>query len=134
MAFLSDLISASHLASSFMSASTDNDKLALPAFLKVLTTGGLSTSKAMGVASKIYKIHNTPSALGGLTDGTLTNLRVEDKEDRRLVLAAVKKAGFRSMSQSGKGVEDPMEKKRVAAERIANASSSSVCYSCDVYN
>ncbi|KAF8591593.1 hypothetical protein K439DRAFT_1380652, partial [Ramaria rubella] len=50
----------------------------------------------MIVASKLYKTCNTPAALRRLSDGTLTTLHVEDKEQRKLVLAAVKKAGYRS--------------------------------------
>lgn len=36
-----------------MPAATANDKLPLPAFLKVLTDGKMSMAKAMGVAGKV---------------------------------------------------------------------------------
>ncbi|KIJ56871.1 hypothetical protein M422DRAFT_238464 [Sphaerobolus stellatus SS14] len=97
-----------------------NEKLALPAFLKILTAAGLPTSKAIAVAGKIYKTHNTPHALGGLTDGLLTSLQVNDKEDRRLVLAAVKKSGFRTQNP----LADPATAAAASAEAITKASSS----------
>ncbi|KAL4241938.1 hypothetical protein ABKN59_000495 [Abortiporus biennis] len=76
-------------------------KLSLPAFLKVLTTNHVPASKAMAVAGKIYKTHNTPSALSQLTDYDLTSAGIPNKEDRKMVLAALKKAGY-SMSAKPK--------------------------------
>ncbi|KAF8517789.1 hypothetical protein JB92DRAFT_2809579 [Gautieria morchelliformis] len=78
-------------------------KLTLPIFLKMLTAAGLPMDKAIAVASKIYKTCNTPAALGQLTDGTLSALYVADKEHRKLVLAAVKKAGYKA----GSTIRDP---------------------------
>ncbi|KAH7921823.1 hypothetical protein BV22DRAFT_1071622 [Leucogyrophana mollusca] len=69
-------------------------KLALPAFLKVLTSNDVPVPKAMAVASKIYKDFNTPTSLAQLTDAKLKVCGVEDKDVRKLVLAAVRKAGY----------------------------------------
>lgn len=69
-------------------------KISLPSFLKLLTSQGLPASKAMGAAGKIYKTHNTPKRLAQLTDSRLKSAGVEDKDVRRLVLAAIKKAGY----------------------------------------
>ncbi len=41
-----------------------------------------------------YKTHNTPKRLAQLTDSRLKSAGVEDKDLRRLVLAAIKKAGY----------------------------------------
>jgi len=49
----------------------------------------------MGVAGKIYKSHNTSAALAQLTDSKLRSEGVDDKEDRKLTLAAIKKAGYK---------------------------------------
>ena len=42
-----------------------------------------------------YKEFNTPARLGELTDPKLQSLGVSDKEDRRLVLSALKSTGYR---------------------------------------
>ncbi|KAI0304087.1 hypothetical protein BC826DRAFT_894815, partial [Russula brevipes] len=70
-------------------------KLSLQTFLQVLTAKNLPISRAMAVASKIYKVYNTPARLGELTDPKLLSLGVSDKEDRRLVLSALNAAGYR---------------------------------------
>ncbi|PCH41074.1 hypothetical protein WOLCODRAFT_162792 [Wolfiporia cocos MD-104 SS10] len=75
-------------------------KLALPAFLKVLTSNNVPPSKAIAVAGKIYKTHGTPSLLAQLTDAKLRAAGVDDKELRKLVLAAIRKAGFKSTGQA----------------------------------
>lgn len=41
-----------------------------------------------------YKTCNTPSALAQLTDVKLIGLGVDGKEDRKLALAALRKAGY----------------------------------------
>ena len=42
-----------------------------------------------------YKTHNTPEQLGSLTDYTLESAGVTEKDLRKLVLAAVRKAGYK---------------------------------------
>ncbi|KAH7914198.1 hypothetical protein BJ138DRAFT_1057479 [Hygrophoropsis aurantiaca] len=74
-------------------------KMALPAFLKVLTSNGVPVPKAMAVASKIYKDFNTPAHLVQLTDAKLKVSGVDDKETRKFVLAAVRKAGYTPATQ-----------------------------------
>ncbi|KZT74355.1 hypothetical protein DAEQUDRAFT_701623 [Daedalea quercina L-15889] len=71
-------------------------KLSLPEFLKLLASNNVPASKAMGVAGKLYKTHNTPSQLGQLTDGKLKAAGVDDKEVRKLVLAAIRKSGYKT--------------------------------------
>ncbi|KAF9446939.1 hypothetical protein P691DRAFT_761189 [Macrolepiota fuliginosa MF-IS2] len=74
---------------------TDQEsKLPLPRFLKIFTTNGVSVPKAMAVAGKIYKEYSTPSRLAELTDVKLGAAGVSDKEDRKNVLAAIRKAGY----------------------------------------
>jgi len=86
-------------------------KLTLPAFLKVLTSNNVPVPKAMAVASKVcvylvsmfagltcenrrYKEFNTSSLLAQLTDTKLKVCGVEEKETRKIVLAAIRKAGY----------------------------------------
>ncbi|KAG2056353.1 hypothetical protein BDR06DRAFT_1006064 [Suillus hirtellus] len=106
-------------------------KLTLPAFLKILTSNNVPVPKAMAVASKVYKESNTASLLAQLTDLKLKVSGVEDKETRKLVLAAIRKAGYiaqplrpgsepkpksdRSKSFDGQPVAGPSE------PRVANA-------------
>ncbi|KAG2141774.1 uncharacterized protein EDB93DRAFT_1159052 [Suillus bovinus] len=77
-------------------------KLTLPAFLKVLTSNNVPVPKAMAVASKVYKESNTTSLLAQLTDFKLKASGVEDKETRKLVLAAIRKAGYTSQPSGPK--------------------------------
>ncbi|KAG2156137.1 hypothetical protein DEU56DRAFT_765719 [Suillus clintonianus] len=75
-------------------------KLTLPAFLKILTSNDVPVPKAMAVASKAYKESNTINLLAQLTDTKLKVLGVEDKETRKLVLAAIRKAGYTTQPPS----------------------------------
>ncbi|EJU06185.1 hypothetical protein DACRYDRAFT_103131 [Dacryopinax primogenitus] len=73
-----------------------NTPLALPAFLKMLTSSGMSMQDSMSVASKIFKEYNTPAKLATLTTPKLTALKVDDKDQRTKVLAALRKAGYKT--------------------------------------
>jgi hypothetical protein len=95
-------------------------KIALPAFLKILTNNNIPVPKAMAVASKVcvlldmhmhicitrlfcnlrYKEFNTTSLLAQLTDMQLIVRGVEDKEIRKAVLAAIRKAGYTAQPSS----------------------------------
>ncbi|KAI5124919.1 hypothetical protein M0805_007347 [Coniferiporia weirii] len=75
-----------------MSADT---KITLPAFLKILSSANIPMPKAMALASKVYKTHNTPTELGRLTDAQLNAMGVDVKEDRKVALAAFRKAGYK---------------------------------------
>ena len=98
-------------------AGPSGTKLPLPTFLKVLTGNGVPAAKAMAVTGKMsakpsscmsrhseparssYKTYNTPGTLAELTDLKLKSAGVDDKEDRKLVLAAIRKAGYKSKPQ-----------------------------------
>ncbi|CAL1700750.1 unnamed protein product [Somion occarium] len=85
-----------------MSALSDaTAKIPLPTFLKALTSNGVPASKAMAAAGKIYKKYNTRAALSFLTDFDLKSAGVSEKEDRKLVLAALKKAGYKGSAVAG---------------------------------
>ncbi|CDO71254.1 hypothetical protein BN946_scf184908.g11 [Trametes cinnabarina] len=76
-------------------------KIPLPAFLKMLTNHNIPPSKAMTVAGKIYKTHNTPHQLSMLTDFSLESAGITEKELRKQVLAAVRKAGYKGKASAG---------------------------------
>ncbi|KAH9899901.1 hypothetical protein C8Q73DRAFT_638258 [Cubamyces lactineus] len=80
---------------------TQSTKIPLPSFLKILTSNNIVPTKAMAVASKIYKTHNTPEQLSMLTDFSLESAGVAEKDLRKQVLAAVRKAGYKA-KPSGK--------------------------------
>ncbi|EKM80112.1 hypothetical protein AGABI1DRAFT_127790 [Agaricus bisporus var. burnettii JB137-S8] len=69
-------------------------KLSLPNFLKILASNGVPVPKAMAIAGKIYKENNTPSKLSELTDTKLGIAGITDKEDRKAILSAFRKAGY----------------------------------------
>ncbi|KAF9652180.1 hypothetical protein BDM02DRAFT_3063063, partial [Thelephora ganbajun] len=73
-------------------------KISLPDFLQQLTSNRIPHSKAIQVASKIYKTHHTPTALVRLTDTSLKSLGIEERDLRRLTLAAFKKGGWKLTS------------------------------------
>jgi hypothetical protein len=90
-------------------ASHSNKRVPLPSFLKVLTSNGVPIPRAMSVAGKMfvasailqlvltllsYKEFNTPAMLGQLTELKLKAAGVDDREDRRLSIAALRKAGY----------------------------------------
>ncbi|KAI3612201.1 hypothetical protein WG66_012156 [Moniliophthora roreri] len=70
------------------------DKIPLPNFLKILTSGNVPVSKAMAASMKIYKQYNTPAQLSQLDDLKLISLGLDDKEFRKLVMSALRKAGY----------------------------------------
>ncbi|KAI0353631.1 hypothetical protein OH77DRAFT_1522500 [Trametes cingulata] len=70
-------------------------KISLPAFLKMLTNHNIPPSRAMTVAGKIYKTHNTAEQLSMLTDFSLESAGITEKDLRKQVLAAVRKAGYK---------------------------------------
>ncbi|KAF8138409.1 hypothetical protein EV363DRAFT_1252028 [Boletus edulis] len=67
-------------------------KLTLPDFLKLLASNNVPMPKAMAVASKVFKEYNTTALLVQLDDAKLQVLGIKDKDLRKLVLAAVRKA------------------------------------------
>ncbi|KAI0832385.1 hypothetical protein BC628DRAFT_1346466 [Trametes gibbosa] len=73
-------------------------KIPLPAFLKMLTSGNVPPSRAMAVAGKIYKTHSTPEQLSMLTDFSLESAGIAEKDLRKQVLSAVRKAGYKGKS------------------------------------
>ncbi|KAI0773438.1 hypothetical protein BC629DRAFT_1291076 [Irpex lacteus] len=75
---------------------TDSAKIPLPAYLKMLTSNNIPAAKAMTIAGKIYKTCNTSIALAELTDFKLQDLGITSAEERKLVLNAVRKAGYKS--------------------------------------
>ncbi|PBK72668.1 hypothetical protein ARMSODRAFT_1015507 [Armillaria solidipes] len=82
-----------------------NSKIPLPDYLKVLTHG-LPMQKAMQISGKIYKTFNTPAQLSDLTELKLKACGIDDKDDRKNILSAVRKAGFNSDSQQEAGPSD----------------------------
>ncbi|EEB90199.1 hypothetical protein MPER_11627 [Moniliophthora perniciosa FA553] len=70
------------------------DKIPLQKFLKMLTSGNVPVSKAMAASMKIYMQYNTPAQLSQLDDLKLISLGLDDKEFRKLVMGALRKAGY----------------------------------------
>ncbi|KZT62966.1 hypothetical protein CALCODRAFT_526375 [Calocera cornea HHB12733] len=72
--------------------------LALPSFLKMLASSGMSMQDSMSVASKMhgFKEYNTPAKLSTLTASKLTALKVDDKDQRTKVMAMLRKAGYKA--------------------------------------
>jgi hypothetical protein len=101
-------------------------KLTLPAFLKVLTSNNVPVPKAMAVASKVYKESNTTSLLAQLTDVKLKVSGVEDKETRKLVLAAIRKAGYTAQPSGSKSKAKSDKSRSLDEQPVAGPSESRV--------
>ncbi|KAF9057638.1 hypothetical protein BJ165DRAFT_1411820 [Panaeolus papilionaceus] len=86
-------------------ASENNDtvKVSLPRFLKALTSGNIPMSKAMAFAGKVYKSYNTTESIVALTDAKLKAAGIDAQEDRKMVLAALRKAGYKPNPSSQVG-------------------------------
>ncbi|KAH9853504.1 hypothetical protein C2E23DRAFT_754783 [Lenzites betulinus] len=69
----------------------------------MLTSGTVLPTKAMAVAGKIYKTHNTPEQLSMLTDFSLESAGIAEKDLRKQVLSAVRKAGYKGKPTSRAG-------------------------------
>ncbi|KAL1694511.1 hypothetical protein GGG16DRAFT_47064 [Schizophyllum commune] len=78
----------------------DDAKIPLPKYLKLFTDNGVPVKTAMSVAGKIYKTYNTPNHLRRLEDISLVRAGVDDKDTRKLILAALRKAGYVSSSRT----------------------------------
>lgn len=94
-------------------------KIPVPTFLKMLTNNKIPTAKAISITGKMfvfkklgecdindllnsdhysYKSFNTPAMLAELTDLKLKAVGVDDKDERKLVLSAVRKSGYKKMT------------------------------------
>ncbi|KAK0191044.1 hypothetical protein F5146DRAFT_931348 [Armillaria mellea] len=87
-----------------------NSKIPLPEYLKILTHS-LPMQKAMQISgltqgSRRYKAFNTPAQLSDLTELKLKACGIDDKDDRKNILSAVRNAGFNSDSQPEAGPSD----------------------------
>lgn len=90
-------------------------KIPLPKFLKVLTSHSVPVPKAMNISGKMcisllyisllsirdssklnvrYKEFNTPAKLAELNEAKLISAGVDSKEDRRLVMVALRESGY----------------------------------------
>lgn len=65
-----------------------------------------------------YKTHGMPEALANLSDVALISLHVGDKEERKLVLAGIKKAGLQRDDHNK--LADPVMAAAAAATAIAS--------------
>ncbi|KAI9001044.1 hypothetical protein BD414DRAFT_20872 [Trametes punicea] len=104
-----------------MSDDTQPAKLPLPAFLKMLTNNNIPPSKAMAVAGKIYKTHNSPEQLSMLTDFSLESAGVAEKELRKQVLSAVRKAGYKGKHTTGSAAGTSRSATALSGATVAKA-------------
>lgn len=100
-------------------------KLPLPKFLKLFTNSNVPVPKAMAITSKMfvvipvlvaycpdilisisYKEYNTPSKLGQLSEVKLKAAGVDDKEDRSLIMQALRKVGYAYKGEPLKKLKD----------------------------
>ncbi|KAG8965082.1 hypothetical protein FRC03_000963 [Tulasnella sp. 419] len=112
------------MAENTESSSLSTSKLPLPTFLKVFTSGGISMGDAMALTKKIYPSHNSPSRLAELTPLKLTELKVDNKDQRKAILAAVRKAGY-VKKESKPGASDGASTSGVQDAPVASSSSTS---------
>ncbi|KAJ7638884.1 hypothetical protein FB45DRAFT_415481 [Roridomyces roridus] len=66
----------------------------LPRFLQLLAQNNVPMKDAMAVAGKIYKEYNTPAKLNELDEVKLVASGVSNKDTRKAVVKALRKAGY----------------------------------------
>jgi len=126
-------------------------KIPLPRFLKLLTGNNVPVPKAMAVAGKMsvlvslchgqtllsvvhihrYKEYNTPARLAQLTEVRLSAAGVENKDDRKLVMTALRKAGHIPKEAPRKKLETTADDAPVAGPSTPSTSGTVqavVCY------
>lgn len=69
-------------------------KIPLPKFLKLLTSNNVPMPKAMVLSAKIYKQYNTSAKLALLDDIKLVTAGLDNKDDRKAVLTAMRESGY----------------------------------------
>ncbi|PPR07041.1 hypothetical protein CVT26_005242 [Gymnopilus dilepis] len=100
--------------------SSDDTKIPLPAYLKLFTSNTIPMPKAMAIAGKMlicYKEYNTRTTLTQLTDVKLNAAGIDSQEDRKLILTALRKAGY---AYKGK----PLSKAKILPSPSTEASTS----------
>ncbi|KAJ3540256.1 hypothetical protein NM688_g6253 [Phlebia brevispora] len=75
----------------------------------MLTSNSVPAAKAMSITGKIYKTYNTPAMLAELTDFKLKAAGVDDKEERKLVMAAVRKAGYKPSAATSRSKQTTLD-------------------------
>ena len=120
-------------------------KLPIPDFLKLFTNNNVPVPKAMVIASKMsvvtrvpnpsafcpdryfgisYKEYNTPSKLELLSEVKLKAAGIEDKDDRGLIMQALRKFGYAYKGEALKKVKDSPALIPVSSESSVSASGS----------
>jgi len=122
------LQSLPELHATFMESNDDHLKIPLPDYLKFFTSNNVPVPKAIAIAGKVfvlkqtiilnrswiswstiasYKEYHTRATLATLSDLKLKTVGVESQEDRKLVMAALRKAGYGYQRERRKKVEAP---------------------------
>ncbi|KAG5650585.1 hypothetical protein H0H81_011724 [Sphagnurus paluster] len=99
-------------------AEMENVKIPLPKFLKLLTNNDVPISKAMNLSAKIYKTYNTGAQLAQLNDLKLLTAGIDQKEDRKIFLNALRDSGYLP--------KDPRRKVQKAEESSSTPSSNAI--------
>ncbi|KAG5342547.1 hypothetical protein C0989_000675 [Termitomyces sp. Mn162] len=74
----------------------ENVKIPLPEFIKVFTANNIAVPKAMALSAKIYKQSNTPAHLAQLDDRKLISAGIDNKDDRKAIITALRQSGYLS--------------------------------------
>ncbi|KAJ7665541.1 hypothetical protein B0H17DRAFT_1184561 [Mycena rosella] len=94
-------------------------KIPLPKFLKLFTSNNVPMAKAMAIAGKIYKDFNTPAKLSELDEVKLLAAGIDEKDMRKMVTAALHKAGYGSKSaRSNANQAGPSTPSRMTAVEV----------------
>ncbi|KAJ3840584.1 hypothetical protein F5878DRAFT_640285 [Lentinula raphanica] len=91
-------------------------KIPVPHFLKLLTATNIPVAKAMSITKALYKEYNTPAQLSALTDFKLKGSGIDDKEDRKNIMVAMRKGGYISGPSKKNLSSDPSSSSLDTAE------------------
>ncbi|KAJ7180175.1 hypothetical protein C8R43DRAFT_972017 [Mycena crocata] len=96
----------------------EETKIPLPKYLKLFTSQNVTMAKAMAVAGKIYKDFNTPARLHELNEVKLLESGIDDKDTRKMVLTALRKAGYNKAARSSLNQAGPSNPPRMTAVEV----------------
>ncbi|TFL05855.1 hypothetical protein BDV98DRAFT_630506 [Pterulicium gracile] len=81
--------------------------MTLPQYIRVFTNAGVPFAKAMAISSKLYKIYGTPGALKRLSDLQLIQAGFQEKDERKTIMSALKKGGYRATNHTASSSSAP---------------------------
>ncbi|KAJ7904595.1 hypothetical protein B0H14DRAFT_2663580 [Mycena olivaceomarginata] len=96
----------------------EDTPIPLPRFLKIFTSNNVPIAQAMTIAGKIYKEFNTPAKLSALDEPKLLASGIDNKDSRKMIMTALRKAGYSVKSTRPNSNAGPSTQRMTAVEAL----------------